>query len=237
MPGKILCIVHQKHSKTRRVGRVLRQKGYTLDIRRPCIGHALPESLDDYAGTVVFGGPMSAYECDKFDFIRRELDWLPKAVEAKPFLGICLGAQLLSRAAGGTVAPHAEGLYEVGYFPIFPTEEGRALLDGCSHAYQFHKDGFDIPRGAVRLATGERFENQAFRIGEHAYGLQFHPELTPKTMELWQGHATRKELPGAQSLEDLIATRDKHEHRTRRWLYRFLDLWLAGVPAAVQKAA
>ena len=235
--GKILCIVHQKHSKTRRVGRVLKQKGFELDIRRPCLGQALPESLDGYAGTVVFGGPMSAYDCDKFDFIKRELDWLPMAVEQKPFLGICLGAQLLSRAAGGSVAPHAEGLHEVGYFPIHATEEGRELFAGCTHAYQFHKDGFEIPRGAVRLATGEMFENQAFRIGDRAFGLQFHPELTPKTMELWQGHAERKQLPGSQTVAELIAARDKHEKRTRRWLYRFLDHWLATPQPSLQKAA
>lgn len=235
--GTILCIVHQKNSKTRRIGRVLRQKGYALDVRRPCLGHALPDSMEGFAGTVVFGGPMSAYECDKYAFIRRELDWLPMAVEQKPFLGICLGAQMLSRAAGGTVAPHAAGLYEVGYFPIHATDEGRDLFAGCTHAYQWHKDGFEIPRGAVRLATGERFENQAFRIGEHAFGLQFHPEVTPKTMEQWQGFAEKKQLPGAQTVAELVATRDRHEHRTRRWLYRFLDHWLGAPGGALQNAA
>ena len=155
----------------------------------------------------------------------------------RPFLGICLGAQMLSRAAGGTVAPHAAGLYEVGYFPIHATDEGRDLFAGCTHAYQWHKDGFEIPRGAVRLATGERFENQAFRIGEHAFGLQFHPEVTPKTMEQWQGFAEKKQLPGAQTVAELVATRDRHEHRTRRWLYRFLDHWLGAPGGALQNAA
>jgi len=231
MAGRILAIVHQKHSRTRRVGRVLRRLGYEVDIRRPCVGHSLPVTMEQHDAVVVFGGPMSAYEEDKYDFIKRELDWIPMAVESgKPYLGICLGAQLLAHALGARVATHRDGLFEVGYFPFYPTTEGAAVFgEPVMHAYQWHKDGFEIPKGAVLLARGERFENQAFRYGENAFAVQFHPELTPKTMERWSGFAHKRNVPGAQPLEELIATRDRHEPTVRRWLNRFLPRWLASV--------
>jgi GMP synthase (glutamine-hydrolysing) len=236
MPGKILAIVHQKHSRTRRVGRLLRQMGYELDIRRPCLGRTLPETLDAHAGTVVFGGPMSAYEEDKYDFIKRELDWIPMAVESgKPYLGICLGAQMLAHALGAKVETHPEGLFEVGYFPFYRTEAGAEVFDlPVMHAYQWHKDGFHVPASAVLLARGDCFENQAFRYGRNAFAVQFHPELTPKTMEKWSGFAHKRNLPGAQPLDQLIATRDQHEPSVRRWLARFLTNWLAAPARAAR---
>lgn len=230
MPGSILCIVHQKHSRTRRVGRFLKRKGYALDVRRPCIGHELPEDLSGHAGVVVFGGPQSAYEHDKFDFLRTELDWLPRVLDSgTPFLGICLGCQMLAQVLGGKVAMRDDGQFEVGYYPVYPTERGGEIFGDADvlHAYQWHKDGYETPDSAVQLATGERFPNQAFRYGDTAYGIQFHPELTPKTMELWSGFAHKREVPGVQPLDEMKATRDANDHKVRRWLDGFLDRWLS----------
>ena len=75
------------------------ERGYHLDIRRPCLGEALPETLAEHDGAVIFGGPMSANDPD--DWIAREIDWIGVALkEEKPFLGVCLGAQMLCQAAG-----------------------------------------------------------------------------------------------------------------------------------------
>lgn len=233
MSGRILCIVHQKHSRTRRVGRFLKRKGYTLDVRRPCLGHELPQTLDDHAGVVVFGGPQSAYEYEKFDFIRRELDWMPKVLDSGvPFLGICLGCQMLAQVLGGRVHPHAEGLFEVGYFPVYPTDAGAEIFGDTDviHAYQWHKDGYEVPDSATVLARGDRFANQAFRYGQSAYGVQFHPELTPNTMERWSGFAHKRAVPGAQALDEMKSVRDAHDHNVRRWLDGFLDHWLGSDP-------
>ena len=77
----------------------------TLDIRRPRFGDPLPETLDGHAGAVIFGGPMSANDPD--DYVRREIDWIAVPLrEQRPFLGICLGAQMLARQLGARVAPH-----------------------------------------------------------------------------------------------------------------------------------
>ncbi len=104
-PKKIAIVVHQEHSRPGRVGTLLEKRGYELHRLCPNLGCELPEDMSDHAGVVIFGGPMSANDCGTLAGIKCELDWIPKVVEAGvPFLGLCLGAQLLARAAGGRVA-------------------------------------------------------------------------------------------------------------------------------------
>jgi GMP synthase (glutamine-hydrolysing) len=91
----VLIVLHQETSTPGRVGNVLRALGHRLDVRRPRFGDPLPETLDGHAGAVIFGGPMSVNDPD--DFIRREIDWIAVPLrEQRPFLGICLGAQMLA---------------------------------------------------------------------------------------------------------------------------------------------
>ena len=122
----VLIVLHQETSTPGRVGNALRALGHPLDIRRPRFGDPLPETLDDHAGAVIFGGPMSANDPD--DFVRREIDWIAVPLrEQRPFLGICLGAQMLAMQLGARVAPHPQGRAEIGYYPIRPTAAGLAL--------------------------------------------------------------------------------------------------------------
>ena len=74
--------------------------------------------------------------------------------EETPFLGICLGAQMLAKSIGGRVAPHAQGRVEIGYYDIKPTDAGRALMDWPRKVYQWHRAGFHTPQGTALLATG-----------------------------------------------------------------------------------
>ncbi len=91
----------------------------------------LPETLDGHAGAVIFGGPMSANDPD--DFVRREIDWISVPLaEQRPFLGICLGAQMLAMQLGAQVAPHPEGRAQIGYYPIRPTQRGAVGLPGLA---------------------------------------------------------------------------------------------------------
>jgi GMP synthase (glutamine-hydrolysing) len=227
MLGKILLVLHQPHSESGRVGGMLTQLGYELDVRRPCSGDPLPDTLAEHAGAIVFGGPMSAN--DELEFIRRELDWIPHAAgSGKPLLGICLGAQLIARAAGGRVGPHAEGHHEIGYYRLQPTEAGRDLFDGPMQVFHWHGEGITLPDSAVHLAEGEMFPVQAFRLGSSVYGLQFHPEVTRAQMERWTTRAAHKlVLPGAQSREAIEQGWHAHDARLERWLEGFLPRWLA----------
>lgn len=225
--GDILIVLHSESSTPGRIGHMLVERGYRLDIRRPCLGDALPASLAGHAGAVIFGGPMSANDPD--DWIACEIDWISVPLkERKPFLGVCLGAQMLSKQLGGTVGPHAEGLVEIGYYPLIPTEHGRELGPWPPHVYHWHREGLSLPEGAVRLATGETFENQAFRYGERAFGIQFHPEVTRLTMHRWGVvGAHRFVLPNAQDSRAHLEGNLLHDAPVKDWLSRFLDRWLA----------
>ncbi|MDX2215389.1 MAG: hypothetical protein SFY66_19150 [Oculatellaceae cyanobacterium bins.114] len=224
----ILVIVHQATSDPGLVGQLLRSHGYTLDIRCPNIGEDLPPTLAHHEAVVVFGGPMSANDSETLPCIRTELDWIAGAIESgKPYLGICLGAQLLARVLGATVAPHPDGMNEIGYFPVKPTPSGQSFLPVPMQVYQWHREGFELPTGSVLLATGDTFANQAFRYGKNAYGVQFHPEMTQEIMERWldkvPDHLT---LPGAQPYEEHLRGHSLYASTLRQWLEGFLQHWL-----------
>lgn len=221
---KVLIVLHQERSSPGRVGQMLVQKGFDLDIRRPPMGDQLPETLECHAGAVIFGGPMSANDTD--EFVIRETNWLAVPLrENKPFLGICLGAQMLVNHLGGEVAGHPEGLVEVGWYPLEATDEGRSLLEWPDMTYQFHREGFTLPTGATLLATAEHYPNQAFKYGENAWGIQFHAELTRTMMQRWVVHgAHRFTLPNAQQGREHLHGRFVWDRRLRAWLDEFLDL-------------
>ena len=183
--------------------------------------------LENHAGAVIFGGPQSAN--DKDDFIRREIDWLKVPLkEKKPYLGICLGAQMLARQLGAKVQPHPHGHAEVGYYPIRPTSAGRAVCkDWPDQVYQWHREGFELPRGAALLAEGDAFPVQAFSYGGAAFALQFHMDVTHAMMCRWttRGHE-RMQMPGAQQRAAHFEGRMVHDSACRAWLDSFLDHWL-----------
>jgi GMP synthase (glutamine-hydrolysing) len=223
----ILIVMHQETSTPGRVGHALRQRSYPLDLRRPRFGDPLPETMAGHAGAIYFGGPMSANDTD--DFVRREIDWLKIPLkEKKPFLGICLGAQMLAHHLGSRVYQHPDGHAEVGYYPIRPTEIGRVVCDPWpEQVYQWHREGFDLPLGGELLAEGDSFPVQAFRYGGLAYALQFHPDVTHAMMCRWttRGHE-RTLLPNAKPRLAHFADRAVYDPAGRAWLAAFLNHWL-----------
>lgn len=233
----VLIVLHQEHSTPGRIGRLLAERGYPLDIRRPRFDDPLPETLEGHAGAVVFGGPMSANDGD--DFVRREIDWMAVPLkENRPFLGICLGAQMLARHLGGRVDRHPEGRVEIGYYPLRPTPAARDLLPWPSHVYHWHSEGFEVPPGGELLASGDDFPNQAYRVGERAFGIQFHPEVTHLMMCRWTVRgAHRLDQPGAHDRASQITQRFQHDGAVRRWLDAFLDHWTDEGQAPAKRSA
>lgn len=223
----VLLLLHQQKSCAGAVGYWLRRHGYELDVRRPTLGQPLPDTLAGHAGVIVFGGPMSAN--DACDHIRREIDWLQRPLrEDVPYLGICLGAQMMVRQLGGRVSPLASGTVEVGYHDIRPTAEGHALFDWPRKCFQWHCEGFEIPAGAVKLAGGRRFENQAYRYGRATFGVQFHPEITELILRRWSvtgAHMLKKK--GAHRAERLFHDHLIHAAMQRHWLHEFMCHWTA----------
>lgn len=235
MTHRALLIVHQEHSDSGLVGQLLRDRGYELDQRCPAIGQSLPTTLSEHDAVVVFGGPMSSNDDDTLPFIRTELDWISTVLESQtPFLGICLGAQLLARVLGANVTHHPNGLREIGYYPIRPTEIGQPYFERPMQVYHWHQEGFELPEGAVLLADGETFPNQAFRYGRNAYGVQFHPEITAPLIEKWTSLAAEQlVLAGAQARDAHFDGHARHADEVERWLSRFMDQWLNLSPPPV----
>lgn len=224
---KILIVVQQQTSNPGLVGRVIRENGYQLDIRYPCLGQDLPTSMDDHSGAIIFGGPMSANDDQTIPFIRTELDWIPVVLDSgKPFFGICLGAQLLARVLGSTVAPHPENIIEFGYFSINPADT-TTHFNTPRYVYHCHREGFELPIGTELLASGTNFVNQAYRYGKTAYGVQFHPEITKKMIELWTTNAVELyPFVGAQSPEEQISKHSQYGEDAKKWLQEFIPFWL-----------
>jgi GMP synthase (glutamine-hydrolysing) len=228
MPQPILIVLHQERSTPGRVGHTLSQLGYGLDVRRPRFGDPLPPTLREHAGAIIFGGPMSANDPD--EFIRREIDWIAVPLkEDKPFLGICLGAQMCARTLGARVYLHPQGHAEIGYYPIRPTAAGLAVVNTWpEQVYEWHREGFDLPAGTELLAEGDLFEVQAFRRGR-SFALQFHPDVTHAMMHRWttRGH-DRLAMPGARPRATHFTDRAVYDYSARAWLNLFLERWIAG---------
>lgn len=166
---------------------VLLDQGFEIRILQIGVDDvaAFDPAADDLL--IVLGGPLGAYEDDLFPYLRDEIAFIAARLEAGgAILGICLGAQLLAAAAGAAVYPGPEK--EVGWAPITLTAAGHgsplAAIDGHD-VLHWHGDTFDLPDGAVRLASTGTTLNQAFAIGDRVLGLQFHIEVLPERFETW----------------------------------------------------
>ncbi len=222
----VLIVLHGTDSSPGRIGQVLRARGYPLDIRKPRFGDKLPETLKHHAGAVIFGGPMSANDPD--DYIKREIDWIGIALkEERPFLGVCLGAQMLAKHLGACVGCHPEEWVEIGYCPVTPTDAGNVYGPWPDKVYHWHREGFEIPSGGVALAEGPTFANQAMAYGKAALGVQFHPEITYALVSRWTYDASwRLGQKGAQSREAQLVGHMLHGADVMNWLDRFIGQWL-----------
>ena len=174
------------------VARAVTDSGAELRVVRVDLGEAVPppSAVSGMAGLVVMGGPMGVH--DELPWLADERALLRAAFGAGlPVLGVCLGAQQLAAALGADVRPGPEP--ECGVGEVHLTIE--ALEDPvlgpapsplpCVH---WHGDTFSLPDGAVHLARNDAYENQAFRVGERAYGLQFHVEVTASLVAHWGPH-------------------------------------------------
>ena len=168
---------------------VLEKQGADYRVIRLFHGEMPAEEWEHVRALIILGGPMNVDEEDSFPFLRWEKRIIRAAIEeAVPMLGVCLGAQLIA-ATLGTAVFHGS-VKEIGWSPISITPHGQVdsllgYLPESATVFQWHGDGFDLPAGAIRLASSAHYSTQAFRVGKTIYGLQFHLEVTPAMISQW----------------------------------------------------
>ncbi len=193
-------------------------------------------SLHGIGGVVLFGSSYNVEHADEQRFIADARALTIEAVEREiPYLGICFGAQMLAWSLDAPVvkAPTRE----VGYEPIRPNDEAEIdpllghYADG-DHVFQWHMDTFGLPDGAIRLASGDLVTNQAYRVGERAWGVQWHFEIDRPELEQWLVSFERADGPletsWGKSAETVREEADRfqadHEMKGRAVFARFAAL-------------
>ncbi|MHB9111593.1 MAG: type 1 glutamine amidotransferase [Thermoleophilia bacterium] len=199
---------------------------------RPYRDEPVRASLAGWDGLIILGGPMAVYEPDENLHLRDELRIIARAIrEDLPVLGICLGSQLIAAAGGAAV--YSGPRREAGWGEVELTEAAAndALFAGLPSTlpvFQLHGDTFDLPPGAVRLATSDLYANQAFRLGNNIYGLQFHVEVTSGLVKEWAGfyedYIAGAGISPESLLEDLTARSESLRRVASPIITRFLLL-------------
>ncbi len=212
---------------------MLQERGYSIHYHD--VGLTEWTQLDPLAPAllVLLGGPIGVYEEDRYPFLQQELRLLQiRLAASRPTLGICLGAQLLAKALGARVYPGPHK--EIGFAPIRLTAAGKASClapFGAPDAVvlHWHGDTFDLPAGAIRLASTEFYDNQAFAAGSSLLGLQFHPEIGAIGFERWLiGHTAELSAAGSD-VNRLRADATRHGPAIARYGAACLGQWLNGV--------
>ena len=195
-------------------------------------GASLPDP-SEISGIVMFGGDMNVDMTDRHPFLEAEREYVRSAVEAaRPYLGICLGAQMLARALEHRV--YSAGIREIGFNALRPTPAAAddpllsVFADG-DMVFHWHEDTFELPEGATLLATGDDVHMQAFRYGDAAWGTQFHLEVDRAEVHLWLETAGDEVVRSwgkttAEVAEETARLIQGHEDRARALFGRFWEL-------------
>src|SRR5829696_6681868 len=204
--ARLLVVVVHSTDPPARLGEWLRDAGMELDERHLSNGDELPATLDGYDGLVVLGGPQSALDDERTSpELAGPRELLRQALDGDfPTLAICLGAQLLAQVGGGRVRKGIDGP-EVGALLVAKRDVADqdpvfGPLPLSPDVIQFHHDEIsELPAGATLLASSPMYPYQAYRVGRHVYGLQFHIETSPEIVREW---AERDEVGVAASPYD-----------------------------------
>ena len=239
--NKIIAISHDPSDIDDRCRLWLRQAGYEVATVCPAAGDAIPALDSPVAGVVVFGGRYDVKMKSDLPFLRDELRFIESVLARDlPYLGICLGGQLLAHVLGESVDGHPQGHAEYGYYDLIATQEGRDFVGGSGlKVLQSHWHGwYGTPAGATRLACTEAFPQQAFRYGEKVYGLQFHPGATRPMLERWIGRRPpeRYLLKGTYGPERQRADFLAYDAPLGSWFHGFLSRWI-GQAQGLKEAA
>ncbi|MFV0435515.1 MAG: type 1 glutamine amidotransferase [Leucobacter sp.] len=210
--ARILVIEHQRDAGLGQLSARLAENGCVLEVVGPDTGRPLPDSLEGFDALIVLGGSMGPTEDDRAPWLPAARDLLAEGVDRRvPTLGVCLGAQLLATATGGHVRTMPAGP-EVGLCAVRfeSAAENDPLFGQLAHsearAVQWHWLEADaLPADATILASSDACRNQAFRLGDTAWGVQFHPEALDDTVREWSVEDRASLEQTGLAARDLIA--------------------------------
>jgi len=241
---RLLVLQHDEHGGLGRYECVLAEHAVEAHVYRFERRARLPE-WRGFDGILALGGEQSLAARSIPTWLLHEGSYAAAAVRrGLPFWGVCLGAQLLAASLGGAI--YRGRTPEVGLHPVFLTDAGRRDplfrgLPGRLNVFQWHGDGFDLPRGAVLLATSSAYPHQAFRWGARAYGLQFHLEVTPQMARAWaESRGYGLQLAAAHGhgrFPQLLAVLEDHTASLGAIAEMLLTRWLEVVCSANVSAA
>ncbi len=208
----------------------LKQAGYSIRYVDMGADDAATFGAPDFL--VILGGPIGAYEESLYPFIGSEIAFIAAHLKAgKPTLGICLGAQLVARVLGARVYPGRAK--EIGWKTLTLTPAGEMVLTPLAGlpVLHWHGDTFDLPEGAINLASTDICDHQAFTYGRHVLAFQFHPEAQERGFERWLiGHAAEIAATPSISVTKLRTDTRKYAAVAAIAGERVLQNWLAGLP-------
>lgn len=213
----VLIIQHAPHEHPAALRRALESQGIRTLWIHPYRGEHYP-AVTEIEGMVSLGGPMGANDQTLHPWINAECELLKAcALGQKPVVGICLGAQMMAKALGGSVEPNP--VAEVGWFPIALNKEGQSdPIAGAAGAgptvYHWHGDTFHLPEGAVLLGNSKACARQAYRFGDQAYGFQFHPEADHQLVLEWLAiEGIEEEIRETQEIHGTTTVQDAQTQR------------------------
>ena len=202
----------------------LRDRNIPFSVCDLSIGDQAP-SLEPYSHLLIMGGPMAVYEMDRHRYLADEARIIEAGINAnKCVLGVCLGAQMVAHVLGARV--YAGGTKEIGWYDVTLSADGGhdRCMKGLSvdnqpvvNVFQWHGDTFDLPQGAVHLASSPLFPNQAFRYHDRVYALQFHIEVTPTIVRQWLSNETQVDW------QPIVADSEKRYDAYRKRASLFYD--------------